>query len=116
MSRLSTAEAESFLHAFLVFLGREFSYFDDIYVHGVGVTSFSGGGEGVVGLMSGFGVSFGNLFGPFPLGLEGDGLLVPIIDGGRDGVHGHDLAHKGRGDPSREVSDKDILIGDACKC
>ena len=50
MSRLSAAEAESFLHAFLAFLGREFPYFDDIYVHGVGVTSFGGGGERVVGL------------------------------------------------------------------
>ena len=66
--------------------------------------------------MSRFGISFGDFFGPFPLGLEGDGLLVPIIDGGRDSVHGHDSVHEGGGDPGREVSDKDILIGDACEC
>ena len=116
MSRLSTAEAESFLHAFLVFFGREFSYLDDIYVHGVGVTSLGGGGEGVVGLMNGPRVSFGDLFGSFPLGLEGDGHLVLVVNGGGDGVHGHDLAHEGGWDSSREVSNKDILVGDACEC
>ena len=84
---LATAEAKSFLHAFLPFFGREFSYFDDIYVHGVGIASFGGGGEGMVRLMGGFRVSFGDLFSTFPLGLEGNGFLVPIIDGGGDSVH-----------------------------
>ena len=81
VSRLSAAEAESFLHAFLAFLGREFPYFDDVYVHGVGVTSFGGGGEGVVGLMGRFRVSFGDFFRALPLGLERDGHFVLVIDG-----------------------------------
>ena len=115
MSRLSAAEAESFLHAFLVFLGRKFPYFDDIYIHGVGVTSFDGGGERVVGLVGRLRVSFGDFFRAFPLGLERDGLLVPVIDGGGDSVHGHDSAHEGGRDSGGEVSDKDILISDVCK-
>ena len=114
MSRLSAAEAESFLHAFLAFFSRELSYFDDIYVHGVGVSSFGGGGERVVGLVGGLRVSFGDFFSTFPLGLERDGFLVPVIDGGRDSVHGHDSVHEGGRDSSREVSNKDILVGNAC--
>ena len=73
------------------------------------------GGEGLVGLVGRFGVSFGDFIGTFPLGLKEDGLLIPIVDGGRDSVHRHDSAHEGRGDACREVSEKDILIGDACE-
>ena len=62
----------------------------------------------MVGLMSRFRVPFGDFFGMFPLDLEGDGLLVPVIDGGGDHGHGHDLAHEGRGDSGREVSNKDV--------
>ena len=113
---LSAMEAESFLHAFLTFFSREFPYFDDIYIHGVGVMSFGRGGEGVVRLMGGFGVSFGDLFCAFPLGLERDGFLVPVFDGGGDSVHGHDSTHEGGGDSGREISDKDILVGDVCEC
>ena len=112
---LSAMEAESFLHAFLAFFCREFPYFDDIYVHGIGVTSFAGGGEGVVGLMSRFGVPLGDFFSAFPLGLERDGLLVPVIDGRGDSIHGHDLVHEGGRDSGGEVSDEDILIGDICE-
>ena len=50
MSGFPTTEAESFLHTFLTFFGCEFAYFDDVYVHGVGVASFGRGGEGVVGV------------------------------------------------------------------
>ena len=116
MPGFSTTEAESFLHAFLSFFGREFAYFDDVYVHGVGVANFGRGGEGMVRLMGRFRVSLGDFFGAFPLGLEGDGFLVPILDSGRDCVHGHDSAHEGGRDSSREVSDKDILVGDAREC
>ena len=48
----------------------------------------------------------------FPLGLEGNGLLVPVIDGGGDSVHGHDLAHEGRGDANGEIPDEDVLVSD----
>ena len=116
MSGFPTTETESFLHAFLAFFCRKFSYFDDVYVHGVRVTGLGGGGEGMVGLMGGFRVSFGDFFGTFPLGLEGNGLFVPVIDGGGDCVHGHDSAHEGGRDSGGKVSDKDILIGDACEC
>ena len=48
MSRLSAAEAESFLHTLLVFFGRKFPDFDDVYIHGVGVTGFGRSGERMV--------------------------------------------------------------------
>ena len=116
MSRLSAMEAKSFLHASFSFFGGEFSDFDDIYIHGVRVSGFGGGGEGVIGLVSWFGVSFGNFFfGTFPLGLKGDSFLIPIIDGGGNSVHRHDLAHEGERDASREISDKDVLVSDACE-
>ena len=115
MSCLSAAEAEPFLHTFIVLLCSELSYFDNIHVHGVGVMSFGGGGEGMVGLMRWFGVSFGDFFGTFPLGLERNGFFVPVIDGGRDCVHRHDSAHEGQRDTSREIPNKDILVGDACE-
>ena len=95
MSGFLASEAKSFLHALLAFFGGEFSDFDDTYVHGVGVSGFGGSGEGVVGLMSGLGVSFGNFISTLPLGLEGNSLLIPIIDGRGDSVHGHDSAHEG---------------------
>ena len=66
--------------------------------------------------MGGFRVSFGDFLGAFPLGLERDGFFVPVLDGGGDRVHGHDSAHEGGRDSGGEVSDKDILIGDACEC
>ena len=116
MSGLSTAEAESFLHTLLSFFSSKFSDFDDVYIHGIGVTSLGGGGEGMVGLMGGFRVPFGDFFSALPLGLEGNGLFVPVIDGGRDRVHGHDLVHEGGRDSGGEISNKDILIGDACEC
>ena len=115
MSRLSAAEAESFLCAFLLFFSREFSDLDDVYIHGVGIPGFGGGGEGVVGLVSRFGVPFGNFFGMIPLGLEGNGLFIPVIDGRGNGVHGHDLTHEGGRDAGGEISNEDILVGDACK-
>ena len=63
MSGFSAPEAKSFLHALLVFFSSDFSNFDDIYIHDIGVVGFGGSGEGVVGLMSMFGVSFGNFIG-----------------------------------------------------
>ena len=116
MPGFPATEAESFLHAFLTFFCRKFAYFDDVYVHGVRVASFGRGGEGVVGLMCVFRVLFGDFLGAFPLGLERDGFLVPVFDGRGDSVHGHDLAHEGGWDSRGEVSNKDILIGDACEC
>ena len=59
----------------------------------------------MVGLIGDFRVSFGDVIGLFPLGLEGDGLFVPVVDGGGEGVHGHDAAHQRRWDSCREVSD-----------
>ena len=115
MSGFSASETESFLHALLAFFSSEFANFDNIDIHGVRVSSFGGGGEGLVGLVSRFGVPFGNLVSTLPLGLEGDGLLIPVIDGGGDCVYRHDSAHEWRGNAHREVSNKDILVGDASK-
>ena len=50
--------------------------------------------EGLIGLVGGFGVLLGDFIGMFPLGLERDGILVPVINGGRDCVHGHDVVHE----------------------
>ena len=50
-------EAEPLFTTFLVFFSSEFANFDDVDIHGIGVSSFHGGGEGLVGLMSGFGVA-----------------------------------------------------------
>ena len=61
--------------------------------------------------MSGFGVPFGNFFSSFPLGLEGDSFLVPIIDGGGNSVHRHDSAHEGGRDVLR-LSTPNISITD----
>ena len=115
MSRFSAAEAESFLNAFLTFFCREFANFDNINIHSIGILGFGRGGEGLIGLMSGFGVSLGDFISALPLSLEGDGLLIPVIDGGGDCIHGHDAAHEGGRDASGEVSNKDILVGDACE-
>ena len=87
MSRFSAAEAEPLFNAFLAFFGSEFADFDDINIHGIGISSLYGGGKGLVGLMSGFGVALQDFVGALPLSLQGDGLLVPVVDGGGDGVH-----------------------------
>ena len=115
VSVLSAAEAESLLHTFLAFFSSKFSNFNDIYVHGAGVTSFGGGGEGVVGLMSGFRVLLGDLFSVLPLGLERNGLFVPVFDGRGDSVHRHNSTHEGGRDSGREISNEDILVSDTCQ-
>jgi len=56
------------------------------------------------------------IFGAVPLGLEVDGFLIPVADGGRDGVHGHDALHEGGGDPGRVISDKNVFVVDEGHC
>ena len=51
----------------------------------------------------------------FSLGLERDGFLIPVINGGGNHLHGHDTAHKGRGNAHGEIPNKDILVGVACE-
>ena len=69
----------------------------------------------MVGLVGGFGVSFGNVISSLPLTLEDDGLLVPFIDGGGNGVHRHDSSHEGWWNSCGEVSDQDVGVGDVGK-
>ena len=104
MSRFSAAEAKPFFYALLTFFGSKCAHFDNIDIHGIRVSCLGGSREGLVGLVSGFGVPFGDFVGVFPLGLVGDGLLIPVVDGGWDSVHRHDLVHEGRGDASGEIS------------
>ena len=113
----SAAETEFLLNAAFAFFGGELGDFDGVDDHGVGIMSFSVGGvgEGMVGLMGGSGVSLGNVVGSLPLGLESDGLLVPFVDGGGDGVHGHNVAHERRWDSCGEVSNQDVGVGDICE-
>jgi len=42
-----------------------------------------------------FDVSSSDFISAIPLGLEMNGLFVPVVDGGGDGVHRHDMAHEG---------------------
>ena len=65
--------------------------------------------------MGGFGIPLRDFIGTFQLGLEGDSFLIPVIDSSVDGVHGHDAAHEGGRDASREIYNKDILVGDVYK-
>ena len=64
---------------------------------------------------SGFGVLFEDFISALPLDLEGDGFLIPVVDGGGDSVHGHNAAHEGGGNAGREISTKDILVEDVHK-
>ena len=95
MSGFSVVEAEFLLNTSFAFFRGEFGDFDGVDDHGIGVMGFGvrGAGEGVVGLVGGFQVSFGDIVSSFPLGLDGNGLLVPVINGGGNSVHRHDAAH-----------------------
>jgi len=57
-------------------------------------------------------VSPSDFVGTIPLSLEMDSFFVPIVDGGGDGVHGHDAAHEGGRDSGGVVSNKDVFIAD----
>ena len=60
--------------------------------------------------MGWFNVSPSDFVGAIPLGLEMNGLFVPDFDGGGNGIHRHDSAHEGGGNPSRVVSDEDVFV------
>jgi len=110
VTRFSATEAESFfLAAFLLFRGK-LRDFDCVNVHCVGVTGFRrGGGEHLI-RVGWFDVSPGDFIGTIPLGLEINGLFVPVVNVGGDGGHGHDTAHEGRGNPSGVVSDENVFV------
>jgi len=57
-----------------------------------------------------FDVSPSDFVGAIPLGLEMNGLFIPVANGGGDGVHGHDTAHEGRGNPSGVVSNENVFV------
>ena len=84
MSRLLATEAEFLLDAASAFFQCELRDFDGVDDHGVRVMGFGirGVGEGVVGLVGGFRVPLSDVIHSFPLGLEGDGLFIPVVDGG----------------------------------
>ena len=110
----SAAKAEFLLNAAFAFFWGKLGDLDRVHDHGVRVVGLGVGGvrEGVVGLVGGPQVSLGNVVGSLPLGLESDGLLVPFLDGGGTGVHGHNSAHEQRGNPCRKVPDQDIRVRD----
>ena len=84
MSRLSATEAEFLLDAASAFFQGELRDFDGVDDHGVRVMGFGirGVGEGAVGLVGGFHIPLSDVIHSFPLGLEGDGLFIPVVDGG----------------------------------
>ena len=114
MTGFSAAEAEFLFNASFVFFWSKLRDFDGINDHSVRVMGFGiqGVGEGMVGLVGGLHVSFGNVVRSLPLSLEGDGFLVPFLDGGGDGIHRHDVVHQGWWNSCREVSNQDVGIGD----
>ena len=114
MTRLSAVEAKFLLNASFAFFWGKFGDFNSVDDHGIRVVGFGigGVGEGVVGLVRRLRVSSGNIIGSLPLGLEGNGFLVPVVNGGGNGVHGHNAAHQGRRDSCGEVSNQDVGVGD----
>ena len=113
VSGFLAAEAEFLLDATSAFFRGELRDFDGVDDHGVGVMGFGIHGiGGVVGLVGGFRVSFGDIISSFPLDLEGNGLLIPVVDGGGNGIHRHDAAYQGGWNSCREVSDQDIGVRD----
>ena len=114
MTGFPAAEAEFLFNASFVFFRGKLGDFDGIDDHGIRVVGLGigGVGEGVIRLVGGFRIPPGYVISLLPLGLEGNDLLVSIIYGGRDGVHGHDVVHQQRGNSCREVSDQDIGVGD----
>jgi len=92
------------------FFGSEFGDSDGVYVHCIGVTIFRGG-ECLIGV-GGFDIPLSNFVSAVPLSLEVDGLFVPVVNGGGDGVHGHNVAHEGGGNSCRVVSDEDVFVID----
>ena len=107
MAGFSATEAELLFNASFAFFRGKLRDSDGVDDHSVGVVGFGirGVREGVVGLVGGFGVPFGDVVSSLPLSLEGDGFLAPFVNGGGDGVHRHDAAHQGRRDSCGEVSD-----------
>ena len=69
----------------------------------------------MVRLVGHLGVSSGNIVGSLPLSLESDGLLVPVIDGGGDSVHRHNLTHQCRWNSYREISNQNVGVRDIGK-
>ena len=106
VSRFSTAEAEFLLDATFAFFWGELGDLDGVDDHGIRVMDFRGQGvgKGVVRLVGSLGVLSGNVVSSLPLDLESSGLFVPVVDGGRDGVHRHDSTHQCRWDSCREIS------------
>ena len=113
MTGFSAPEAELLFDASFAFFRGKLRDSDSINDHGVKVVGFGVGrvGEGVVVLVRGLRISFGDVVRSLPLGLEGNSFLVPFVNGGRDSVHGHDAAHQGQWDPHGEVSDQDVGEG-----
>ena len=84
MARFSAAKAELLLDAAFAFLRGKLGDLDRIHDHSIRVVGLGVGGvrEGVVGLMGRSRVSLSDVVSSLPLGLEGDSLLVPFVDGG----------------------------------
>ena len=109
VSGFAAFEAKVVVKTPLSFLGGEFFDSDGINIHGVWVTFFLGmvvvvsivleGEERVVSSLS-------NLIGSFPNLLEVKSLLVPLLHGGWDGVHGVDPSHK----LGRDSSDRKSVV------
>ena len=109
MTRFPAVEAESFFLAVFLFFRGNFGNFDGIYIHRVRVMEFRGG-WGKCLIMRRFDVPSSDLVSVVPLGLKMNCFLVPVIDGGRDGIHRHDAVHEGRGNPGGIVANENIFI------
>ena len=86
---------------------------DNVDIHGIRVFGPGGcGSEGLVRMLSRALVPSGDFLCSFPLSLEVDGFGIPLLNGGRYVVHGHDLSHEGGRYSCGEVSDENTGIFD----
>ena len=115
MSTFSAAKAKSLLGTLLSFLGGEFlGEFDRVNIHGVWVSSGSGGrqGEGLESLGRPS-TSLSDLLSTIPLVLEVSCLGVPFVDLIWNGIERHDPLHERGRDSGSEEADEHIVVRDA---
>ena len=97
MAYFSAMETEDFLIVFS-FFRSEFPNTDNVDVHYIRVLGFWGiRSKGLIGVLSGALVPFGNLFSLFPLSLQVNVFKVPFMDCDWYHVHQRDLLHERRG-------------------
>lgn len=115
VSRLTAPKTKSFAHASLALVVGELFKTNGINVHSVGVSRSRRLARNVSFRRRGVEIFLARVkdVGAFPLSFEVDGPAVPVVDGGRNGVHRHDSPHEGGINPHSKIIDEDALVGDS---